>query len=147
MRDGLSPTSDLQLTAILWLTNYIADYANHQPNSDSSHLSVPTRGELWKEYQAHEILTKHLLIYGNGFGRAILKLSLILKKVYIKSLQIKTGKSKWKTFMFCQIILPSSVDIPNKRRRSIAGYLKPSKGVIYFHLVVRPLIAHTALIL
>ena len=102
-----------------------ADYADHQPNSDSSHLSVPTRGELWKEYQAHEILTKHLLIYGNGFGRAILKLSLILKKVYIKSLQIKTGKSKWKTFMFCQIIVVisiprltrSSVDIPNKRRR------------------------------
>lgn len=48
--DGLMPVSDLQMMARLWLKDYISSYADHKLKSNSSHLAVPTKADVWKEY-------------------------------------------------------------------------------------------------
>jgi hypothetical protein len=55
IRAGLASSSSLRADAIIWLENYIQNFADHAPNSDMCHVSVPTRSALWEDYKQCQI--------------------------------------------------------------------------------------------
>jgi hypothetical protein len=54
IRAGLASSSSLRADAIIWLENYMRNFADHAPNSDMCHVSVPTKAVLWEEYSKHQ---------------------------------------------------------------------------------------------
>jgi hypothetical protein len=51
---GLSPYSDVQLAAELWLREYFCNFGDTTPNSRVVHVSIDTKENLWAEYKVEQ---------------------------------------------------------------------------------------------
>ena len=61
-RLGITPSSDLQMTAMFWLDEHFLAFGDHHPNDEQCSMSVPTKKEVWLEYskECQELKLKYL---------------------------------------------------------------------------------------
>ena len=50
-RLAITPSSDLQMAAVIWLNDYFSVYGDHHPNDEQISMSVPTKKEVWQAYK------------------------------------------------------------------------------------------------